>query len=136
MSREQREVAGDGALALPNLRALGLGVPARLQSIDRVAVLFYTALFTIGVISAYDAYLVKVYRAVILDMEQNPICAMLIRCDPHYLSYFVLAKAAGTVCVLVVLAALFARRRRLALPVVSGVTVFQLGLLVYLNTAT
>jgi hypothetical protein len=121
---------------LPNSRTLGLSLPATLQSIDRVTVMFYVALCTIGLISAYDAYLVRVYQSVILDIEQNPICAMLIRCDPQTLSYFVLAKAVGTALVLLALAALFAWRRKLALPVVAGVTMFQLGLLVYLNTAT
>ena len=44
MSREQREAYGEGALIVPNLRALGVGAPAGLQLIDRVAVLFYVAL--------------------------------------------------------------------------------------------
>jgi hypothetical protein len=136
MSREQREAYGEGALALPNLRALGSGIPTALQSVDRVAALFYSALATIGLISAYDAYLVKVYKSFILDIERNPICAMLIRWDQQYLSYFVLAKATGTILVLLALTALFAWRRRLALPVASGVTIFQFALLVYLNTAT
>jgi hypothetical protein len=136
MSREQREDYGEGALALPGLRELGFGVPAVVQSLDRVAVLFYVSLATIGLISAYDAYLVKVYSSFILDIERNPVCALLIRCDAEYLTYFVLAKATGTILVLIALTILFAWRRRLALPVVTGVTVFQLGLLVYLNTAT
>ncbi len=121
---------------MPNLRALGVGAPAGLQLIDRVAVLFYVALATIGLVSAYDAHLVRVYSSFILDIERNPICAILIRCDPEHLTYFVVAKATGTILVLIALTMLFAWRRRLALPVVTGVTVFQLGLLVYLNTAT
>ena len=59
---------------------------------------------------------------------------MLILWDPHHLSGFFLAKATGTAVVLILLAVLFAWRRRLALPVVIGVTVLQLGLLGFLNT--
>ena len=97
---------------------------------------FLSAWFVIGVISAYDAYLVKVVGPMILSFEQNPICSMLIHWDPHHLSYFFLAKGAGTVAVLVILLVLFAKKRSLALHVITGVAVFQLGLLAYLNLAT
>jgi hypothetical protein len=69
-------------------------------------------------------------------MERNPVCAMLIHWDPHRLSYFFLAKAAGTALVLFVLAALYIWKQRLALPVVTGVAAFQVGLLLYLNLGT
>lgn len=95
---------------------------------------FLSAWFVIGVISAYDAYLVKVVGPMIFSFEQNPICAMLIHWDPHNLSYFYLAKGAGTMAVLAILLVLFVRKRSLALHVITGVAVFQLGLLAYLTT--
>ncbi len=138
MSREQRDADGDGALAIPHIPALGQRVAAKLQTCDQVATLFYyyAALATIGLISVYDAYLVRVYRSFILDVERNPVCVMLIRWDPNELSYFVVAKATGTIAVLVALAVLLAWRRRIALLVVTGVTMFQLALLGYLNSGT
>ena len=94
---------------------------------------FLSSWFAIGVISAYDAYLVKAFRPIILDFERNPVCAMLIHWDPYQLSYFFLAKAAGTLIVLAILAVMYCWRRRLALPVTTGVMVFQVGLLLYLT---
>lgn len=96
---------------------------------------FFSSWFAIGAISAYDAYLVNATRLVIRDMEQNPICLMLINCDPDRLSYFFVAKAAGTLVVLSMLAALYCWKRRLALPTVTGVMTFQIGLLLYLSFA-
>jgi hypothetical protein len=87
------------------------------------------------VISAYDAYLVKVFRPVVLSVERNPVCTMLIDWDPHGLGYFLMAKMTGTAMVLAILLVLCSLRRRLAMPVMTGVMAFQVGLLLYLSLA-
>lgn len=104
------------------------------RAIDRAALYYFLAMSVIGSISVYDAYLVRLYRASIHDYERNPLCLMLIRWEPQHLTYFFLAKAGGTCVVLVLLGMLYAWRRRLALPVVTGVVAFQLALLGFLNT--
>ncbi len=96
---------------------------------------FLGSSLAIATISVYDAYLVMLYRSVILSVEQNPLCAMLIAWDPHDLSFFLVGKALGTLTVLGSLLALYCWRRRWALSAVTGVTVFQLALLLYLNIA-
>ena len=101
------------------------------DGLERLTFLFAWAL--IGAVSVYDAYLVRKYQATILDMEQNPICAELIKLDPHGLSFFMVFKGLGTLTVLAVLCGIFCWRRQWALPVVIGVAAFQVGLLYYLN---
>ena len=110
----------------------GQRILSQVVSFDIVTISFLGALATIGLISAYDAYIVKLYGSFI--QEQNPVCAMLIAGDPKHLSYFLVAKATGTMTSLLALVFLFSCRRRLALPVVFGVTGFQVGLAIYLNT--
>ena len=105
---------------------------SQVVSFDIVTISFLGALATIGLISAYDAYLVKLYGSFI--REQNPVCAMLIAWDPEHLSHFLVAKATGTTTSLLILVLLYSCRRRLALPVVFDVTGFQVGLAIYLNT--
>jgi len=122
----------------PVSRLPGAG-PRRLElafAPNQLAVVYFlSSWIVIGVISAYDAYLVKVFRPVVLSLERNPVCATLIHWDPHQLSYFFVAKGAGTMLVLAVLIALYFWKRRLALRVITGVTVFQVALLLYLNLA-
>ncbi len=143
MSCDLRE-AYSGVLVAPQR----VGAPARcgkesdglaLRSSRLVAELsvwyFRSSWFAIATISAYDAYLVMLYRNVILSVEQNPLCAMLIAWDPHDLSFFLVAKILGTMTVLGVLVVMYYWRRRWALPVITGVCVFQMGLLLYLNMA-
>ncbi len=98
--------------------------------------LFAVGWVLIGLVSLYDMYLVIAYKSTILQMEENPICLELIRWDPVGLSYFLLAKFLGTAVVLTVLLALYARNRRLAMPVIGGVAAFQIGLLMYMTLAT
>ena len=122
--------------AFPSLRPPGTAPQRFTDSRVSAVTYFLSSWLAIGVISAYDAYLVKVSRPVILSLERNPVCAMLIHWDPHRLSYFFLAKTTGTVTVLAVLLVLYCRRPRLAMPVTTGVLAFQVGLLLYLNLAT
>lgn len=65
---------------------------------------YWTLLAFVGLVSVYDAYLTYALRLEILDMEENPVGLMLIRLDPHSLSFFLLAKALGTAFVILLLA--------------------------------
>jgi hypothetical protein len=102
---------------------------------DPAALYYRVACIAIGLVSVHDAHLVKIYQPVILSVERNPVCATLIAWDPTDLSFFLGAKMVGTLLTLAVLLVLFARYRRLALPVVSGVAAFQFALLLYLHIA-
>ncbi|MFO0904611.1 MAG: hypothetical protein U0939_16520 [Pirellulales bacterium] len=84
-------------------------------------------------ISAYDAFLVFLYRSVIIDFEKNPVGLLLIQLNQGGVSWFLIAKTAGTLFVLGVLVHLYRRYERYAYPVTSTVTAFQVGLVGYLN---
>ena len=85
----------------------------------------------IGGVSALDAWLVIVNLDAIQYCEENFICRMLIALDPVQLSYFLPAKAAGTLAVLTVLRVMYTRLQRYGLVITSGVATYQLGLLMY-----
>ncbi len=96
---------------------------------------FLVSWCAIATISAYDTYLVMLYRSVILTLERNPLCSVLISWDPDDLTYFLAGKICGTLLVLGTLAGLYMWHRRWALSVITGVVCFQLGLVLYLHTA-
>lgn len=89
--------------------------------------------FFVGLVSAYDGYLVVETRAVISQCEQNPMCSYLIDIDRGELSLLLRSKALGTAAVLLSLVALRLRDEKLAWPVASGLVAFQFGLLLYLT---
>jgi hypothetical protein len=93
---------------------------------------FVSVWLFVGLVSAYDAYLVVLYAESILGMEQNPICRYLIERDTG-LTLFLQAKGAGTCTVLAILGALYLRRQRQAQFIAGGVALFQLVLLWYLT---
>lgn len=95
--------------------------------------LFHLMWAVIAAISAYDALLVYLYRGVILEHEQNPIGLMLIEWHKGDVAVFVILKIALTALVIAILAKVYERLRRLAMPITSGVTAFQVGLLGYLS---
>mgnify|MGYP006277864465 CR=1 FL=1 len=84
-------------------------------------------------ISVYDALLVFLYRSIILDFEKNPVGRLLIEFNQGDVLSFLLAKGGGTLLVLATLVHLYRRYERLAYPVTSSVTAFQVGLVGYLN---
>lgn len=96
---------------------------------------FFAMWFFVGLVSAYDAWLVVKYWESITQMEQNPLCQYFIALGEGDWSIFVRAKTSGTLAVLGVLAGLYRNNRRLALPVFSAVSLFQFGLLLYLTLA-
>lgn len=87
----------------------------------------------IGAVSLVDAALVIVNTEMILYVEKNLLCRELIRLDPHSLRYFLSAKACGTLLVLTILHAVFARSRRHGLAIAGGVATYQFWLLTYLS---
>ena len=86
----------------------------------------------IAIVSVYDTYLVTIEPS-ILQMEKNPICTSLIRMDPHYFSFFICGKIAGTSAVLGTLLFFHRIKYSRAALVTSAVVAFQALLLVYLH---
>lgn len=82
-------------------------------------------------VSAFDAWSTAA-NTQILRMEQNPICAALLRLDPKSCTYFVLGKSAGTLLTLSTLSVLLKSGYQHAMLVTGSVAMFQLVLLMYL----
>ncbi|MGH7135295.1 MAG: hypothetical protein ACREHD_06105 [Pirellulales bacterium] len=87
----------------------------------------------VGLVSAYDAWLVVKYWDTILLLERNPVCAYFIRLGDGRSDIFLRAKTSGTLTVLSVLAGLYRNNRRLAYAVTGALSGFQLVLLAYLT---
>lgn len=105
-------------------------------SADRRQRLLFPAAWTfIGAVSAYDAWLVRLYEVCILEVELNPMAWYLIKLSHGDVTGFLWAKALGTAVVLTVLAALYACLPRLARPVTTAVSLFQLLLFLFLTFA-
>lgn len=86
----------------------------------------------IGMISFYDALLVLLYAETMNEMEKNPICLALIKLEPVYVTWFLLAKGLGTLIVILSLVVIFNRQRSKSLLMVSSIAIFQLCLLYHL----
>lgn len=117
------------------LRSIRAGVQ-RMWRRQRAAwgnVCYVSMCCAIAVISFYDALLVFHHRAVILDFERNPVGRLLIEMQHGDVTAFLIAKAAGTLVVVSVLALLRRYCQRYAYPVTGSITAFQFGLLGYLN---
>jgi hypothetical protein len=89
----------------------------------------------IGLVSAYDAWLVKAYEQVIFDVEKNPLARYILLSSDRSVEPFLCCKAAGTLLVLTILWLLYRHTPRLAWPVIQSVAAFQLLLLVFLHVA-
>lgn len=87
----------------------------------------------VGLVSAYDAWLVVKYWDSILELEKNPVCAYFIRIGDGQSDIFLRVKTSGTLTVLSILAGLYRNHRRVAWAVTGAVSCFQLGLLAYLT---
>ena len=97
--------------------------------------LFLLGWLFIGAVSVYDAWLVKLYQVCILEVELNPIAWYLIKTGGKDVTGFLLTKALSTAVVLVILAALYVYVPRLAWPVITVVSAFQMALLLFLSLA-
>lgn len=82
--------------------------------------------------SVYDAWLVYYFRSVI--HEENAFCRWLISLEPEYVSVFLFGKLLGTSCVGYALYYLSRNWRKVAIPTVTAVVAFQVGLMGYLHT--
>jgi hypothetical protein len=118
-----RAVAGQVGELLVELREWIQSVPT--------ARWFWMLWAFIGVVSVFDAWLVLVNQSEMLFVEENLLCYTLIKLDPHGLSYFLPAKGAGTLLVLAILRAVYARIERYGMAITSGVAFYQFGLLFY-----
>ncbi len=85
----------------------------------------------IGLISAYDTFLIVKLQALLRETEQNPIGRMLITEDGD-VSYFVAVKMAGTIVALGLLAAVHRHMPKISLQVAVPMLLFQVALFIYL----
>lgn len=105
--------------------------PRRFNKSWQVNTFFIFCLAFIGSVSAWDAWLVEA-NPCIVHSEQNSICRRLIELAPGSKIYFFIAKGISSTCVLVTLSLLFWKRYQHAMLITTVVTLFQLGLLIYL----
>jgi hypothetical protein len=103
----------------------------RWKDLTRNANWFWMLWTFIAVVSLLDAWLVLVNQGEMLFVEENYFCYQLIRLDPHGLSYFLPAKAAGTIVVLATLRAIYGRLQRHGMVITGGVAMYQFLLLFY-----
>lgn len=81
--------------------------------------------------SVADALLAWYYRQSIFDLEQNPICLLLMELEPNQLSVFMVVKFLMTLAVIFVIVMLKRRCDRMGSTVCSAIALFQLSLLTY-----
>jgi hypothetical protein len=103
--------------------------------ITPTTLMFAAAMLFVGAVSLYDGYLVIRTGADIVEFEKNPVGLFLIERNHGDPALFLMAKAAGTVLVLISLTLLYRRSQRLAVPVATALMLFQAGLLAFLERA-
>jgi hypothetical protein len=121
-SRDPRETRDTSNTAPPGLAHSSAWAP-----------LFTGALLFVGAVSFYDGYLVVRTGDMIEDFEKNPVGLYLLRIDNGSPSIFLRVKAAGTILVLTGLSFLHRRSKRMAVPIAFALSVFQTGLLIFLE---
>jgi hypothetical protein len=95
---------------------------------------FFTgALLFVAAVSFYDGYLVIRTGDMIEQFEKNPVGLYLLKIDNGHPSVFLRVKAAGTILALTALSFLHRRSRRIADPIALALSLFQTGLLVFLE---
>ena len=92
---------------------------------------FLGCCIVVALMAFLDAYFVFRYQQVIVYTEENPICLYFIEMDVDGLSYFFVAKAIGTIGVLVCMFAVYRWRQWMGAVVVQAITLFQIGLITY-----
>ena len=95
-------------------------------------VFFVACCLLITIVGVVDIWLVLKYPDSIFELEQNPICLLLIEQDPYHFTVFTHGKLIGLTLVISGLVVLFRFWNRIAMLVTSSVTLFQLWLLGYL----
>ena len=109
----------------------------KLQQLDKVGLfskrilMFGVCCRLIALTSGLDAYLAYHYRQSIFDLEQNQYCLMLMKLEPEHLSVFLVGKFLGTAGVILISTLVHKLNSRVGMAVVSGLSLFQIGLLTY-----
>jgi len=96
---------------------------------------FYLMWLFIVFVSAHDGFLLLVNRPTMWSVEQNPFGRWLIHAWGDDIWLLLALKAAGTIGVASLLLVLFPLRPGLAWKACVALSLFQLGLLVYLYAA-
>ncbi len=84
-------------------------------------------------VSVWDSYLTLIHRTEMQFCELNPIGRALIELNGGGVLFLLMAKAAGTLLVMSVLATLYDHNPRRAFVVTTPITCFQLALLAFLT---
>ncbi|MGE3315514.1 MAG: hypothetical protein AB7O26_10395 [Planctomycetaceae bacterium] len=108
---------------------------SRLARVNPATLLFAVALTYVALVSLYDGYLVIRTGDLIEEFEKNPVGLFLIQINGGDPTLFLAAKALGTLAVLAILTSLYHSVRRYACAATFALTVFQSGLLLFLETA-
>ena len=99
------------------------------QFTNRTLVLCFV---TIVAISALDTWFAVANSSIFL-LEKNPVCLALMRLDSQCFTFFIAGKSLGTLMVLLCLLAMHYYAYQHAKLVTLSVTLFQVGLLIYLT---
>jgi uncharacterized membrane protein len=86
-------------------------------------------------VSVWDCFLTFIHREWMQTTELNPIGRLLIDLNGGGVTYFLVAKVAGTLLVTSVLAGIFEHYPRRAFAITTPIACFQLGLLMFLSLA-
>lgn len=113
------------------------------ESYGLLSVAAFTSMWlVVGLVSAYDAFLIVKYQHVIHDFEMNPLGRWMMNLehfrpisDTSGVANFLGCKFAGTVVVLGMMGLIYWRRERLGLTVAGAVALFQLALGAFLTWA-
>ena len=95
-------------------------------------VIFPALWLFIGLVSAFDTYLLVRFQEDLVRLEVNPMARVLLALAGGEPSLLVGVKFMGSVLVLGILTALHVQNRRIGLIVTAALASFQLGLLSYL----
>lgn len=108
---------------------------SRLVRVNPATLLFAAALTYVALVSLYDGYLVIRTGELIEEFEKNPVGLFLIQFNGGDPTLFLAAKAIGTLAVLAILTTLYRSVPRYAYTATFALTVFQSGLLLFLERA-
>ena len=96
-------------------------------------VLYWSMWLFIVFVSVWDSFLTFVYRSDMQRTELNPLGRAMIDLNGGEVLYFLLLKAAGTIFVTSILAALYKYDPRRAFTITTPIVGFQAALLLFLT---
>lgn len=101
---------------------------------NKLLVIFFIVQYLfIAAVGSYDAYLIIKFRDYIYDLEENPFGRWLMEIDGRDVSLFIGVKMFGTIIALGLLAYIYSKNRLEAHITTIALTLFQIGLLLYLH---